>query len=104
MALEIINAIRSTEDEAQRIRLEAQEAAKVLTKTAVEKGEKLVADAEKSAREQAAKLLQEANEKAAGIAKSSEAAEKDEREKMCTLSKENMETAARFIIEELKRQ
>ena len=104
MALEIINAIRGTEQEAQRIRLDAQEAAKGITKAAAEKGEKLVADAEKSAREQSAKLLQEANDKAAEIAKSSEAAEKDEREKMYALSKENMANAARFIIEELKRQ
>lgn len=104
MALEIINAIRGTEDEAQKIRLEAQEAAKTLTKTAAEKGEKLVADAEKAAREQSAKLLQEANEKAEGIVRSSEAAEKDEREKMRALSAKNMANAARFIIEELKRQ
>jgi vacuolar-type H+-ATPase subunit H len=100
MALEIINAIRGTEDEAQKIKLDAQEAAKAMTKAAAENGEKLVADAEKSAREQAAKLLQNANEEAANIAKSSEAAETDEREKMYSLSKKNMADAARFIIEE----
>ena len=104
MALEIINAIRGTEDEAQKIRLDAQESAKAVIKAAQDNGEKLVADAEKSARETSAKMLKEANDKASDITKSSEAAEKDEIENMKTLAEKNMTKAAGFIIEELKRQ
>lgn len=104
MALEIINAIRSTEEEAQRIRLDAQEAAKTLIKSACENGEKLVSDSEKSAREKSAKLLKEAEETVAEIVKKSEAAESGEKENMRSLSGKNMAQAARFIIEELKRQ
>ncbi|MBE6571974.1 MAG: hypothetical protein E7656_06990 [Ruminococcaceae bacterium] len=104
MALEIINAIRGSEDEAQKIRQDAQIRAREIAKTAEDNGEKLVYDAEKSAREQAAELIDDANEKAKLIAKSSEDAEKGEREKMQSFAEKNMEKAARFIIEELKRQ
>ena len=104
MALEIINAIRGTEEEAQKIRLDAQESAKAIVKAAQEDGEKLVSDAERSARETSAKMLKEANDKASDIAKSSEAAERDEKEKMRSLAEKNMAKAAGFIIEELKRQ
>jgi len=69
MALEIINAIRGSEDEAQKIRQDAQIRAREIAKTAEDNGEKLVYDAEKSAREQAAELIDDANEKAKLIAK-----------------------------------
>ncbi len=104
MALEIINEIRDTEAQAQKIRQDAQANSKALIKEAQEKGELSIAQAEKKAREESASLVAQANEKAKEIALLSQNDEAAKKETMYALSGKNMEKAAGFIIEELKKQ
>lgn len=104
MALEIINAIKETENEARKIRQNAAARAKEIEKNAVENGEALVAEREKDARAEASKLAAKAEIRAAEIADSSAEDEAKEKARISALAQKNTDAASRFIIGELYKQ
>ena len=64
MALEFLNSIKKTEEEADRIRKEAQTLARSLVKEAETEGELLLVETEKQAAQEAAILLKKTGEEA----------------------------------------
>ena len=64
MALEFLNSIRKTEEEADRIRKEAQTLARALVKEAETEGELLLVETEKQAAQEASILLTKTEEEA----------------------------------------
>lgn len=104
MALEIINEIRESENQARKIRQDAAAKAKEIIKKSDESGAQLILKREQEARADHTKIIEEAKTRAEKTAEISAEMENQERVRLYDKAEKALNSAAEFIIEELKKQ
>lgn len=104
MALDMIQAIRTSEEQAAEIRQNAVSSARNRLKQAQEEGEAAVLKKEQEARREAAKILEDAEARIRELQAEEGKAEAEEKQETAARSEANLERAAEYVIGFLKKE